>query len=103
MRESRHADWPAWRCRAGSVDLIGSGRLDGYAADFARGCVFRLSLSQPGTRRGFRFRSLTVAATGLPRPRTRPIASLCRQTGFSGPYPLRTLHLSSFHVAAQWH
>ena len=30
----------------------------GYAADFVRGCVFRLSLSQSGARRGFRFRSL---------------------------------------------
>ena len=79
VRDSGHADQPVWRCRAGSVNLIGSGRLLGYAADFARGCVFRLNGNWSSTRRGFRYSSLIVDATDLPRPRARPIASLRRQ------------------------
>ena len=74
--------------------------MRGYAASFARGCVFRQSLSQSSTRRGFRFNSLIVGATGLPRPRMRPIANLLMQVRFSGPCPLRTRHLYLFHVAA---
>ena len=47
MRELGRADLPVWRCQAGSVDLIGGGRLEGYAADFARGCAGSVSL--PGS------------------------------------------------------
>ena len=69
--DSENADLPAWRCLAGSVDLVWCGRLRGNATAFVRGCVRRLSLSQSSTNLGFRFRFLIDDATGLPCPRTR--------------------------------